>query len=313
MVLKRADNYEFGGKQHSPLDQTAIVIGAGFGGLAAAMRLGAKGYKVLVIDKLESLGGRGSSITQGGHRFDLGPTIVTLPNMFRSLWKACGRDFDHDVKLQALEPFYTIKFPDDSEFFATADQTKMREQVRELSPKDLQGYEKFMRESKTRYDIAFADEDCIGRISMHRLWDTLKVLPLFGLLRADRSVFKMAAARVKDPRLRFALSFHPLFVGGDPFNVTSMWGLVSHIEKAFGVHCAIGGFAAIAKAMGQIIQEQGGELLLGAEVKEINYSSNKVTGVTLTDGQHFPSNLIVSNSDPWHTYDAMLGKKTKKR
>lgn len=313
MVLKRSDNYEFGGKQDTPLEQKAIVIGAGFGGLAAAMRLGAKGYKVLVIDKLGSLGGRGSALHQGGHRFDLGPTIVTLPNMFRSLWKACGRDFDKDVKLEALEPFYKIKFPDNSEFSATSDQDKMREQVMRFSSRDLHGYEKFMRESKTRYDIAFADEKSIGRVSMHRLWDTLKVLPLFGLLRADRSVFKMAAARVKDPRLRFALSFHPLFVGGDPFNVTSMWGLVSHIEKVYGVHCAIGGFAAIAQAMGKIIKDQGGELMLGSEVKEITYSGHKVTGVTLTNDQHVSSNLIVSNSDPWHTYSTMLGKKTKKR
>ena len=313
MVLKRADNNEFGGKQYSPAEQNAIVIGAGFGGLAAAMRLGAKGYKVFVIDRLESLGGRGSSIIKGGHRFDLGPTIVTLPNMFRSLWKACDRDFDQDVTLKALDPFYKIKFPDNSEFFATSDQTAMRAQVMNFSPGDLHGYEKFMRESKTRYNIAFANEASIGRVSMHRLWDTLKVLPLFGLLRADRSVFQMAAARVKDPRLRFALSFHPLFVGGDPFNVTSMWGLVSHIEKAYGVHCAIGGFSAIAEAMGKIIREQGGDIILGSEVKEITYSGNKVTGVTLTDDQHLNSNLVISNSDPWRTYSDLLGKKTKKR
>ena len=313
MVLKRVDNREFGPKKHLQLKHNAVVIGAGFGGLAAAMRLGAKGYKVLVIDKLKSLGGRGSSIVQGGHRFDLGPTIVTLPNMFRSLWKACGRDFDDDVELKELDPFYKIKFPDNSEFAATSDQAKMHEQVRELSPGDLLGYQKFMRESKTRYDIAFAKEDAIGRVSMHKLWDTLKVLPLFGVLRADKSVYQMAASRVKDPRLRFALSFHPLFVGGDPFNVTSMWGLVSHIEKAYGVHCAVGGFAAIAEAMGQVIQEQGGELILGSEVREITYMDDKVTGVILSNGQHLSSSLIISNSDPGHTYNKMLAKKAKKR
>jgi len=233
--------------------------------------------------------------------------------MFRSLWKACGRNFDKDINLKPLDPFYTIKFPDDSEFSATCDQSKMRKQVMEFSPRDLLGYEKFMRESKTRYDIAFAEEDCIGRVSMHKLWDTLKVLPLFGLLRADRSVFQMAAARVKDPRLRFALSFHPLFVGGDPFNVTSMWGLVSHIEKAYGVHCAIGGFAAIADAMGRIIREQGGEIILGTEAKEITYNDDNVTGITLANDQHFDSNIIVSNSDPGYTYNELLKKKSKKR
>jgi len=312
-VLKSVNIFEYDEKLPSSLEHRAIVIGAGFGGLAAAMRLGAKGYKVLVIDRLSALGGRGSSLKKGGHRFDLGPTIVTLPNMLRSLWEACGKDFDDYVELKPLEPFYKIKFPDDSEFASTSDEAKMRDQVLEFSPKDLKGYEKFMRESKARYQIAFSSKDSIGRVSMHRLWDTLKVLPLFGLLRADRSVYQMAAARVKDPRLRFALSFHPLFVGGDPFNVTSMWGLVSHIEKAYGVHCAVGGFSAIAEAMGKVIRDQGGEIILGSEVKDITYIDNKVTGVSLLGGQHIGSNLVVSNSDPAHTYNYLLKGKEKKR
>ena len=313
-MLKRSDNNEFDlPATDQTLQKTAIVIGAGFGGLAASMRLGAKGYKVKVFDKLKSLGGRGSSINFNGYRFDLGPTIVTLPNMFRSLWNACGRDFDEDIQLKSLDPFYKIKFPDNTEFSASNDPLKMKEQVKKISPNDLSGYERFMRESKTRYDIAFAEESSIGRVSMHRLWDTLKVLPLFGLLRADRSVYQMAATRVKDERLRFALSFHPLFVGGDPFNVTSMWGLVSHIEKIFGVHCAIGGFGEIAKAMGKIILEQGGEIHLNSDVKEIKYFNNHVTGIKLKNGSIFKADIIVSNSDPAYTYNQLLKTKDKKR
>ena len=301
-MLKRSDNSDFDfPKSSETLLKKAIVIGAGFGGLAAAMRLGSKGYKVSVFDKLNSLGGRGTSLNQNGYRFDLGPTIVTLPNMFRSLWNDCGRDFDKDVKLKPLDPFYKIKFPDNSEFLASNDSKKMKKQIKSLFPNDLGGYEKFMRESKIRYDIAFSDEKSIGRVSMHKLWDTLKVLPLFGLLRADRSVYQMAAARVKDSRLRFALSFHPLFVGGDPFNVTSMWGLVSHIEKVYGVHCAIGGFSAIAKAMSRIILEQGGSIHLNSEVKEITYNRKNVTGVKLKDNRSFEANIIISNSDPSYT------------
>ncbi len=313
-MLKRSDNIEFDLPNSSENEsKTAIIIGAGFGGLAAAMRLGAKGYKVVVFDKMNSLGGRGSSINLKGYRFDLGPTIVTLPNMFRSLWNYCGRDFDKDVELKSLDPFYKIKFPDNSEFSASNDTYQMKKQVKEFSPSDLAGYEKFMRESKIRYDIAFSEDKSIGRVSMHKLWDTLKVLPLFGLLRADRSVYQMAAARVKDPRLRFALSFHPLFVGGDPFNVTSMWGLVSHIEKVFGVHCAIGGFSAIAKAMGKIILEQGGDIYLNSEVREITYMDNKVTGVKLKNNRNVKADIVISNSDPAYTYNELLKKKNKKR
>ena len=221
----------------------AIVIGAGLGGLAAAMRLGAKGYRVTVIDRLDMPGGRGSSITQGGHRFDLGPTIVTVPQGLRELWAACGRDFDRDVDLRALDPFYEIRWQDGSTFTARQSTDAMRAEVARLSPGDLPGYDRFLKDSERRYWFGFED---LGRRSMHRFADLLKVLPTFAALRADKSVYAHAASRVKDERLRFALSFHPLFIGGDPFHVTSMYILVSHLEKEFGVHYAMGGVAAIA-------------------------------------------------------------------
>ncbi len=217
------------------LSPKAIVIGAGLGGLAAAMRLGAKGYRVTVLDSLDGPGGRGSCIWQDGHRFDLGPTIVTAPQVFRDLWSACGRDFDADVDLRALDPFYEIRWPDGSRFSARQDTDAMRAEVARLSPKDAGGYERFLRDSEERYHFGFED---LGRRPMNRFADLLKVLPTFAALRADRSVYAHVARRVRDPRLRMALSFHPLFIGGDPFRVTSMYTLVSHLEKTFGVHYA---------------------------------------------------------------------------
>ena len=209
----------------------ALVIGAGLGGLAGAMRLGAKGYRVTVIDKLDAPGGRGSSITQDGHRFDLGPTIVTVPQVFKELWAACGRNFDADVDLRPMDPFYEIRWPDGSTFTATGDTDRMRAEVGRLSPGDVAGYDKFLKDAETRYWFGFED---LGRRSMQELWELIKVLPTFARLRADRSVYAHAARRVKDERLRMALSFHPLFIGGDPFRVTSMYALVSHLERNSG-------------------------------------------------------------------------------
>ena len=168
----------------------ALVIGAGLGGLASAMRLGAKGYRVTVLDRLDSPGGRGSSITKDGHRFDLGPTIVTVPQLFRELWAACGRDFDTDVDLRALDPFYEIRWPDGSTFTARQDRDAMRAEVSRLSPGDLAGYDRFVKDSEARYWFGFED---LGRRSMHRLGDLIKVLPKFAWLRADRSVYAHAA------------------------------------------------------------------------------------------------------------------------
>ena len=287
----------------------AIVIGAGLGGLAAAMRLGAKGYRVTVIDRLDMPGGRGSSISQGGYRFDLGPTIVTVPQVLRELWAACGRDFDRDVDLRAMDPFYEIRWQDGSNFTARQSTDAMRAEVARLSPSDLAGYDRFLKDSERRYAFGFED---LGRRSMHKLWDLVKVLPTFVALRADKSVYAHAASRVKDERLRFALSFHPLFIGGDPFHVTSMYILVSHLEKEFGVHYAMGGVAAIALAMAGVIADQGGTLRLNAEVDEILLSDGRATGVRLTDGQVLAADVVVSNADSGHTYDRLLRNHPRK-
>jgi phytoene desaturase len=288
----------------------AVVVGAGLGGLAAAMRLGAKGYRVTVIDRLDSLGGRGSCLHRDGHRFDLGPTIVTVPQVFRELWAACGREFDKDVDLRPLTPFYEIRWPDGSRFTAQQDTDAMRAEVSRLSPDDAAGYDRFLRDSEARYEFGFED---LGRRSMHRLGDLLKVLPRFAMLRADRSVHAHAAKRFRDPRLRMAFSFHPLFIGGDPFHVTSMYILVSHLEKAFGVHYAIGGVAAIADAMGRVIESQGGLMRLGCEVDEILVRDGRAQGVRLATKETVEADVVVSNADSGHTYDHLLRNRPRRR
>ncbi len=288
----------------------AIVIGAGLGGLASAMRLGAKGYRVTVLDRLEGPGGRGSSIWRNGHRFDLGPTIVTVPQVFRELWAACGREFDKDVDLRALDPFYEIRWPDGSRFTARQDTDAMRAEVARLSPRDSAGYERFLGDSEARYEFGFED---LGRRSMHKLWDLVKVLPKFGMLRADRSVYAHAAKRFKDERLRMAFSFHPLFIGGDPFKVTSMYILVSHLEKEFGVHYAMGGVEAIAKAMADVVADQGGLVRQSAEVDEILVKNGRAAGVKLSGGEIIPADVVVSNSDAGHTYNHLLRNIKKRR
>jgi|TARA_B100001939_G_scaffold98599_1_gene84936 phytoene desaturase len=288
----------------------AVVIGAGIGGLGAAMRLGAKGYRVSVIDRLDRLGGRGSSISKDGHRFDLGPTIITVPEVFRQLWRDCGRDFDKEVDLRPCDPFYEIRWRDGTKFRLLPDEQDMDDEIRRLFPSDFNGYQKFLKDSEARYAFGF---EGMGRKPMNKLWDLIKELPGFAMLRADRSVYAHAAKRVRDPRLRMALSFHPLFIGGDPVNVTSMYILVSHLERAFGVHYAMGGVQALADAMGKVIEEQGGTLRLGEEVDEIITSGRQVRGVKTKGGHIISADLVVSNADPGFTYGHLLRKRQKTR
>jgi phytoene desaturase len=288
----------------------AVVVGAGLGGLAAAMRLGAKGYRVTVIDKLDVPGGRGSAIWKDGHRFDLGPTIVTVPQLYRDLWAACGRDFDADVTLKSLDPFYEIRWPDGTKFVAQQDTAKLRAEVAKLSPQDVKGFDRFLEDSAARYWFGFEN---LGRRSMHELWELIKVLPTFVRLRADRSVYAHAARRVKDEKLRMALSFHPLFIGGDPLHVTSMYILVAYLEKQFGVHYAMGGLAGMAKAMARVIEEQGGALLMNTEVDEIVLHRESVRSVRLKSGLEIGADIVVSNADAGHTYTRLMRHTLKRR
>jgi phytoene desaturase len=288
----------------------AIVIGAGLGGLSAAMRLGAKGYQVTLLDRLDRAGGRGSSITTNGHRFDLGPTIVTVPQVFRQLWAECGRDFDADVDLRPVDPYYEIRWRDGSKFRVRQDEDAMLAEVRRLFPADEAGYRRFLKDSEERYLFGF---EGLGRRPMNKLMDLVREIPGFVRLRADRSVYGHAKARVRDPRLRMALSFHPLFIGGDPTHVTSMYILVSHLEKAFGVHYAMGGVQAMADAMVRVIEGQGGTVRQGVEVDEILTRNGAATGVRTTDGEDLAAEIVVSNADPGHTYGHLLRATKSKR
>jgi len=297
-------------KSSSRRSNEAAVIGAGLGGLASAMRLGAKGYRVTVVDRLDRVGGRGSSITKNGYRFDLGPTIVTVPQVFEELWAECGEDFHQYVDLVPLDPFYEIRWTDGSHFSACGDTDRMIDEVARLSPRDVKGYRKFLRDAQRRYVVGF--EGMVAK-PMHKAWETIKVLPEFARLRADRSILGLARARVKDERLRMALSFHPLFIGGDPMNVTSIYALVSHLEKEFGVHYAIGGVQAIADAMAEVVRKQGGTLRLEEDVDEIIVDQGRATGIRLGSGEVIEAPLIVSNADAGHTYDTLLRNQRKSR
>jgi len=212
--------------------------------------------------------------------------------------------------LRPVDPYYEIRWDDGTRFTVHQDEERMRAQIERLSPSDLAGYQKFLVDSRKRYEFGF---EGLGRRPMNKLMDLVRELPGFVRFRADRSVYAHAASRVKDPKLRMALSFHPLFIGGDPTHVTSMYILVSHLEKAFGVHYAMGGVQALADAMAQVISSQGGHVELGCEVDEILTQEDRVTGVRTCDGQTYASNLVVSNADPGHTYDRLLKSRPKRR
>jgi phytoene desaturase len=288
----------------------ALVVGAGLGGLAAAMRLGARGYRVTVLDRLPVPGGRATVHRQDGFTFDAGPTIITAPFVLEELWRFCGRDFYSDVTLKALEPFYVIRFDDGDNFTCRGDVVAMRREVERISPGDVAGYDRFMAESEQIYRVGFEQ---LGHVPFNFVSDMVKLVPKLMQLKSWRSVHGHVAAHVKHPKLRMALSFHPLFVGGNPFRTTSVYSLIAYLERQFGVHCALGGTGTIVKAMIRVIEAQGGTVRCNADVASITVAEGKAAGVTLSDGSVIASDIVVSNACAAHTYGTLLQRARKSR
>jgi phytoene desaturase len=288
----------------------AVVIGSGLGGLAAAIRLGARGYRVSVFEKLDQPGGRASVFRQDGFTFDAGPTIITAPFILDELWSLAGAKLADDVTLKALDPFYDIRFHDGTVMTCNGDPAFMREEVRRISPGDVEGYETFMAESERIYRIGFEQ---LGHVPFGSPLDMVRIAPDLLKLGAWRTVHQHVAARVKHPKIRMALSFHPLFIGGNPFKVTAIYSMIAYLERQFGVHCAMGGTGALVQAMARLIQRQGGAIRLNSPVSEILTEQNRATGIRLADGSTVAAAIVVSNAETAHTYTHLLRNAPRKR
>jgi phytoene desaturase len=281
----------------------AIVIGAGFGGLAAAIRLGARGYRVTVLEQLDAPGGRAYVFRQDGFTFDAGPTIITAPFLLEELWALCNRRLADDVELKSLRPFYRIRFHDGLLLDFSDDEAAMAAQIKRIAPLDLAGYQGFLRASEAIYAVAF---ERLAHLPFNSWLDMLRLVPDLIRLRSYRSVYGLAASFVKDPHLRFALSFHPLFVGGNPFATPAIYGLIAHLERRWGVHFAVGGTGSLIKGLVNLLQGQGGDLRCGARVEAITLAGRRATGVRLAGGEELPADIVVSNADSASTYHDLL-------
>jgi phytoene desaturase len=288
----------------------AVVIGSGFGGLAAAIRLGARGYRVTMLEKLDAPGGRAYVYRQDGFTFDAGPTIITAPYLLEELWALCGKQLSDDVDLRSIDPFYTIRFDDGSVFNATADYAAMRAEVERIEPADVAGFERFIEDNAKIYQVAFSE---LADQPFHRFATVLRSTPDIIRLGGYRTVYSKVAGYFRNENLRIAFSFHPLLIGGNPFTTTAYYTLVGHLERKHGVHYAMGGTGAIVTAMVGLMEGQGGTLRLNAEVEQITVERNRATGVRLADGEHVAADIVVSNADAGWTYAKLLSGHKRRR
>jgi phytoene desaturase len=288
----------------------AVVIGSGFGGLAAAVRLGARGYRVTVLEKLDAPGGRAYVYRQDGFTFDAGPTIVTAPFLFEELWQLCGRRLADDVELRPVSPFYRIRFHDGTTFDYTGDAMAMRAEVARLAPDDVAGYERFMAASEATFKVGFEQ---LGHVPFSSWTDMARVVPDMVRLESYRTVYGLVSKYIRDPRLRVVLSFHPLLVGGNPFATTSIYSLIAFLERRWGVHFAMGGTGRLVQGLVGLIEGQGGSVRCGEEVAAITLKDRTATGVRLRSGETLAADVVVSNADSAWTYRYLLPPGVRRR
>ncbi len=288
----------------------ALVIGSGFGGLGAAIRLQARGYDTTILEMRDKPGGRAYVFEDKGFTYDAGPTIITAPFLIDELFElACKRTEDY-VKIVPVTPFYRIYFSDDRHFDYTGVEIEIIDQIRLFNPSDVDGYLAFAAKSRAIFERAFID---LADQPFSSFADMIRVAPDLIRLRSQESVFALVSRYVKDPFLRQVFSFHPLLVGGNPFQSSSIYAMIHYLERKWGVHFAMGGTGALVQGLLKLFTEMGGQLRLGEKVDRLLIEDGTARGVRLGSGEELPAKVVVSNADVANFYKKAVPAQVRKK
>jgi len=287
-----------------------IIIGSGFGGLGAAARLAARGVEVEIFEKRDKPGGRAYVYEINGFKFDGGPTVITAPWMFDEIFALAGRNREDYVKFVPVDPFYRIFDHQGNQFDYNGDPQFILKEIEKWNPEDKSGYERFIQTTKPIFQKGFVE---LASEPFLHIQDMLRIAPDLVKLQSYKSVYQYVSQFVKHPFLRMVFSFHPLLVGGNPFEVTSIYTMIHYLEREWGVWYAMGGTGAIVDAMTRLIEELGGKIHLNAEVEEILVSGDRrVSGIRLRDGSVHNADAVISNADVAWTYRNLIPARYRK-
>ena len=290
------------------MSKKVIIIGTGFGALGAAARLAARGYEVDLYEKLDKIGGRAYVFEQNGFKFDGGPTVITAPFMFDDIFAAAGRRREEYVEFISLDPFYRIFNHEGRAFDYNDDPDFISSEIAKWNPKDVEGYHRFMATTKEIFQKGFVE---LADKPFLTVADMLRVAPDLIRLGSHKSVYKYASQFIENDFLRRCFSFHPLLIGGNPFDASSIYAMIHYLEREWGVHYAKGGTGALVQALAQLIEELGGRFHLNSEVAEILVDGRRATGIRLADGTIHKADHVISNADVAWTYLNMIPAKAR--
>ena len=288
----------------------AVVVGAGLGGLAAALRLRRMGYRVTVLEALDQPGGRARVFRRDGFTFDAGPTVITAPYLLEELFALFDRSMADYVRLVPVDPFYRILFPDGATFDYVGEEERLLAQIAAFNSRDVDGYRRLAAHAERIFDVGYTE---LADRPFDRVSDMLRVIPQMIRLGSHRSVYGLVARYIRDERLRQAFTFEPLLVGGNPFTTTSIYLLIHWLERKWGVHFAMGGTTAIVDALVRLMEEVGIDLRLETPVREIMVEAGRVTGVVVDRGESIAADLVVANADPSRVYSRMIPPRHRRR
>ncbi|MBE0657887.1 MAG: phytoene desaturase [Bryobacteraceae bacterium] len=287
-----------------------VVIGSGFGGLATAIRLQSRGYQVDLVEARDMLGGRAYVYRQDGFTFDGGPTVITAPFMIDEIFEQSGRKTSDYVNIVPVDPFYRIEFHDGRSFEYNNDEAETERRVAAFAPADLDGYKRMIRRAKAIFEKGFLE---LSDKPFLKFTDMLPIAADLVRLQSHKTVFQFVSQYVKDPLLRRVFSFHPLLVGGNPFQTTSIYALIHYLERQWGVHYVMGGTGALVSALGRLFEELGGQIHLNSPVSQITVENGRATGVETANGLRLPASAVVSNADVANTYRKMLPPEVRRK
>ncbi len=283
----------------------SIIIGSGFGGIAAALRLKAKGHNITLVEKHNDLGGRARVFKKNGFTYDGGPTVITAPYLINELFELFKKDPKDYIKLQPLNTWYQFVFEDKSRFNYSGNETEMKNQIGKIDSDDVEGYLKLVGFTKKIFDKGFTE---LADVPFNKPFVMMQQLPALLKLKSYKSVYSLVSSFVKNEKLRRILSMHPLLVGGNPFTTTSIYGLILYLEKKWGIHYSMGGTGNIINGLEKLMNEVGIEVIKGHEVKKIILDNKKITGVELDNKKNINANYIICNADPPAVYENLLNK-----
>tara|TARA_Y100000590_G_scaffold222469_1_gene251764 strand:- start:671 stop:2131 length:1461 start_codon:yes stop_codon:yes gene_type:complete len=281
----------------------SIVIGSGFGGIAAALRLRAKGHKVTLVEKHNDLGGRARVFKKNGFTYDGGPTVITAPYLINELFELFKKDPKNYINLKPLNTWYQFVFEDQSRFNYSGNENEMRNQIENINKEDVEGYSKLVSFTKKIFDKGFTE---LANVPFNRPLVMMQQLPALLKLKSYKSVYSLVSSYIKNEKLRRMLSMHPLLIGGNPFTTTSIYGLILYLEKKWGIHYSMGGTGNIINGFEKLMNEVEVEIIKGHEVKKIILNNKKITGVQLDNKQNLNANYIICNADPPAVYENLL-------